>query len=291
MKSERGETSLAGVLVGSVLFVIVLGATLSLYNGAQSSGADRVRRSDIQDSARQAVDRLARDLRNLASPTPEQPEAVDLAAPTDLVFKTVDANGPNSGLNSANVKRVRYCLNTSNLKNEKLWAQTQTWTTLTAPAVPSTTACPGTGWESQQVLVDRVVNQVGAGTRALFTYDAVAVTDIAAVHTDLFLDDDPDRLPAETRLTSGVFLRNQNRRPVAAFTANPTAQGIVLNGSGSADPEGEALSYVWYDGATKVGTGIVSTYKVTAGTTHPMQLKVFDPAGLEGDSTVQQVVG
>lgn len=286
---ERGEFSLIGVLVASVLFVTVLGATLSLYNGLQSSSAGRVQRADVQDRARTAADRLARELRNLASPTPDQPEAVDLAGPFDLVFKTVDANGPNGGLNAANVRRVRYCLNTSDPKNGKLYVQTQTWTTLTAPAVPSTTSCPGTGWESEQVLADAIVNRYAGQSRAFFTYDATAVADVAAVHADLFLDSDPEHTPLETRLTTGVFLRNQNRRPSAAFTATPTAQGIVLNGSGSADPEGETLSYVWYDGATKIGTGIVTTYQVAAGTTHSLQLKVFDAAGLEGASTTQQV--
>jgi type II secretory pathway component PulJ len=291
VRSERGDFTLPGVLVASVLFVTVLGATLSLYNGVQTSSAGRLQRADVQDRARNAADRLARELRNLASPTPEQPEAVDLAQPFDLVFKTVDANGPNGGLNAANVRRVRYCLNNSDANNGKLYMQIQTWTTLAAPVVPSTAACPGTGWESQQVVADAIVNRFNGQTRALFTYDAAVVADVAAVHADLFLDADPTRPPVETRLTTGVFLRNQNRRPTAAFTATTTAPGIVLNGSASADPEGEQLSYVWYDGATKVGTGIVLTYKVTAGTTHTMQLKVFDPAGLEGDAPTQQVIG
>jgi hypothetical protein len=287
--SERGETNLMGVLVAASLLIVVLGATLSLYNGIQSVGRETSDRADAQDRARTAADRMARQLRNLASPTPEQPEAVDAAGPYDVVFKTVDANGPNTGLNVSNVKRVRYCLDATNPGNAKLWAQTQTWTTLAAPAVPSTTACPGGGWGSQELLADHITNRAGGLARPLFTYDAANVTDVAAVHADLYVDVDPLHPPVETRLTTGVFLRNQNRRPQAAFTANPTTQGIVLNGSPSSDPEGEALSYVWYDGATKIGTGVTLTYKVTPGTVHAIQLKVFDPAALEGDAPVQQV--
>jgi hypothetical protein len=88
-----------------------------------------------------------------------------------------------------------------------------------------------------------------------------------------------------------VFLRNQNRRPTAAFTAAPTAQGIVLNGSASVDPEGQPLTYTWLDGATVVATGVTATYKVTAGTTHTLSLQVQDPAGLIGTSATQTITG
>jgi hypothetical protein len=88
-----------------------------------------------------------------------------------------------------------------------------------------------------------------------------------------------------------VVLRNPNPRPIAQFTATKTAQGIVLNGSGSYDPEGETLQFVWYDGTTKIGEGIVFTYKVTSGTSHTIKLSVFDPAQLQGDAPAQVVVG
>jgi hypothetical protein len=65
---------------------------------------------------------------------------------------------------------------------------------------------------------------------------------------------------------------------------------IILNGADSGDPEGDPLQYVWFDGSTKVGEGIRYDYTVTRGTTHQIQLKVFDLAGLEGDSAVRSVV-
>ena len=82
-------------------------------------------RSDNQDRTRQGIDRIVRELRNLASPTQEKPEAVDLAGAYDLVFQTIDALGPNSGLNAANVMRVRYCLSSAT-DNGLLHRQTQT---------------------------------------------------------------------------------------------------------------------------------------------------------------------
>ena len=110
---------------------------------------------------------------------------------------------------------------------------------------------------------------------------------ITAVHVDLFSDLNPIQAPSETHLTSGVFLRNQNQVPIAAFSkALSGTTSIVLNGSASYDPEGQSLRYVWWDNGTKItnGDGIVFTYPVAAHTSHSLQLHVFDPGGLEGVS-------
>ena len=66
---------------------------------------------------------------------------------------------------------------------------------------------------------------------------------------------------------------------------------IVLNGSASYDPEGQTLRYVWWDNGAKIpnGDGIVYTYPVTPGSSHSLQLHVFDPGGLEGFSATQTV--
>jgi hypothetical protein len=275
--------------MAAAVFAIVLGATLSTYENFISVGAALTARTDAQDRTRTAADRLARDLRNLASPTPDQPQAFDVAGPYDIVFKTVDGSGPNTGLNASNVKRVRYCLDAQDSRDEVLYAQTQTWTTPTPPAVSPTGTCPASGWATTQVLADHLTNRIDGRSRPLFAFDSVVLTDITSVHLDLYVDQDALRGPPETTLSTGVFLRNQNRRPTAAFTATPTRQGIVLNGSASEDPEGEPLSYAWYDGSTKIGTGITFTYAVATGSTHTLQLKVFDPALLEGVAPTQVV--
>src|SRR4051794_41885081 len=88
----------------------VLGATLSIFSGSERIDRQTQARNASQESARLAMDLMSRELRNLASPTPEQPEAVDLAGPYDLVFETVDPVGPNLADNGSNVERGRYCL-------------------------------------------------------------------------------------------------------------------------------------------------------------------------------------
>lgn len=290
LRSERGEIALTQLLVAMIIATSMLGATLFVFEGSIRVNAENETRNDIQDRARTTLEAMARELRNLASPTQEQPQAVDRATPYDMIFQTVDAEGPNEGLNASNVKRVRYCLDATDRENGKLHYQEQRWTSAVPPAAPTTAACPGPGWDTQRLVADSVVNRRGVEERPIFAYNAAVATDISALHVDLVIDDDTTRTPAETRLSTGVFLRNQNRRPVAVFTATRTSAGVItLNGSSSLDPEGEQLSYVWFDGATKIGTGVTFTYTVTPGTTHSISLRVYDPATLEGIGTAQVV--
>jgi type II secretory pathway component PulJ len=286
---ERGEVGITSLLVGAVVLVIVLGSSLATFESFTRTSRTVTDRTDAQDKARTAADTMARQLRNLASPVPEQPQAVDLAGPYDLVFKTVDDGIAPAGFNGTRTKRVRWCLDAGTPSNAQLVAQEQTWTSATPPAAPATSGCPAAGWTKTTVVATRLVNRANSIDRPVFTYDTSVLPDISAIHVDLAVDEDVTRAPAETQIATGVFLRNQNRRPVASFTATPTAQGIVLNGSSSTDPEGEPLTYQWFDGATQVATGIIASYKVTAGTTHAMRLRVLDPAGLVGDANAVTV--
>lgn len=288
---ERGFT-LPELLITMTTMLVVVFAMLTTFDVAVRGSSEAAARTDAQDAARTSLDGVARQLRNLASPTPQQPQAVDRIEPYDIVFQTVDPNGPNAGLNVGNVRRVRYCLDSSTPDRGKLYLQQQTWTTVLPPAVPSSTGCPGTGWTgTAQVVADHVVNRRAGADRPVFAANSAVLTDVSQLHAELVVDVDPGRGAAETKLATGVFLRNQNRKPVASFTATTTAQGIVLNGSTSSDPEGDSLQYVWYDGTTKVGTGVVFTYAVSAGSSHAISLKVYDSASLEGVAPTQTVVG
>jgi type II secretory pathway component PulJ len=290
LAGERGEAGLIQLLVAMTLFAIVLGATLITFQNFDMLSRRNVDRSASQDSARSSVDRLVRDLRNLASPTIEQPQAVDVASDYDLVFQTVDSVGPNTGANAANVKRVRWCLDNTVPADEKLMVQEQRWTTLATPVAPSTAACPGTGWTTTSTLAQNVTNRYNGQSRPLFGFNSATLTAINEIHVDVFSDLNPLKNPSETHITSGVFLRNQNASPIAAFTSAVSgATAIVLNGSPSYDPEGQGLTYVWLDGGVKKGDGVTFTLPVTSNTNHTIQLKVFDPAGLEGDSATKSI--
>jgi hypothetical protein len=292
LRDQRGTATLSELLVAMVMFSVVLGAVIGIYTTFLKTNSDLQKRDIAQDGARTAADRLARQLRNLASPTQSQPQVVDVAQPYDLVFKTINPSGAGTAPNTANVERVRWCLNTADPNNELLYMQSQTWSSANPPAVPSTSSCPSGAWGNQQVLADHLTNRSGGQSRPLFSYDALLPSDLGSVHVDLYVDAKVGAGPPETHLSTGAFLRNENRPPTAAFTATPSGSGtIVLNASGSADPEGQPLTYTWLDGTTTIGSGITFTYTVTRGTTHSISLQVLDPGGLEGDAGPTSVTG
>ncbi len=288
---EQG-TTLIEVVVAASLMLIVLSASLLLFE----AGADNHRRVDehneAQDVVRRHTDRLARELRNMASPSlmttaSAQPLAVDVATGYDLVFRVVDDVRPAGSANTPNVKRVRYCLEAADPASGTLYRQEQTWITSGTPALPSTSTCPGTGWTTQQVVSDAVVNAAGGQVRPVFHFDSTDTARITRVRTDVFVDPTPGREPVETRLTSGVFLRNQNRVPVASFTldANAATNEVVLNGSLSEDPEDMPLEYHWYEDGVRIGEGVVFTHTAAADGIRTYRLEVRDPAGLSAEAT------
>jgi hypothetical protein len=157
------------------------------------------------------------------------------------------------------------------------------------------------------VYADSITNQIGSQNRPAFSYTSANNT-IIAVHADFFVNAKPGNVATETHLSSGVFLRNQDVPPTAAFTATAGSQLITLDGSSSSSPQGSQLTYQWYDtvaapngcGTVQVGQGIVFTYNqdpcskpagqaLKSGISHTITLKVFDPAGVEGDAPAQTV--
>jgi Tfp pilus assembly protein PilW len=271
---ERGMT-LVETLMVCILSIIVLGATLSAVEAFENNSRTNERVNEAQDNARNALDRMARDLRNLASPVTESPDAVDRAAAQDVVFQS-EGNTIAGGANARNTERVRYCLD----PDGNLWRQIQTWTSATPPSPSTATDCPGATtadggvWLKSSVVAQSIVN----GTRPIFTYNAATLRDITEVSSTLWIDVNPATVkPTETTLQTAVYLRNQNRKPEAAFSFDVVNLSVVLNASESADPEEKAMTYTWYvDGVTTTGdTGILLTKTVTAGN-HTVKLRVSD---------------
>lgn len=296
---EQGGFTLIEVLIASSLMIVVLSATLTVFDQFVSTSNRNTQQNSAQDTARTAIDQLARQLRNLALPTPASPNSIDLASPTDIVFKTADPGR----------RRVRYCLQTSapySTSNGALWLETQTGSVGGAdPALPSTATCPvapaSGGWATQKLVASNVTNLNGS-SRPIFQYNADPSTSakITEVHIALFVDVDPNHPPAETRISTGVFLRNQNQPPTASFTISTAGSNrFLLNAANSSDPEGRTLSYFWYRGsnpsftnATSSGTcnasdscidtGVLSDYSLPNGVTgsQTFWLLVKDPGGL-----------
>jgi prepilin-type N-terminal cleavage/methylation domain-containing protein len=302
LMAERGFT-LVEVLVSMLLGVIIFGATLGALEVFQSNNRTDLLRNEAQDSARTAVDNLARDLRNVAAPKREVelPGALEKAEAYAFTFQTVDSNPlPQGSKNATNVMRVRYCLDDTTTTNEVIWRQVRRWETAKPPEAPSSTACPDqTGdFDSSTKLVEHVTNRVGGQNRPLFVYGPKGCCDISQINSvepTIYLDVNPLHRPGESQLTSLISLRNFNSKPIAAFTATESNGHIVLNASESYDPDGLALSYTWSEGNTEGETVLPSTAqeyetpeKLVEKSTHTYWLKVTDPGGLEA-STPQKV--
>ena len=304
---------------------MILGLSMTVMISMWHQAKRTERHNDAMQQARQATDRLARQLRNLASPsdtitaaTSAQPKSVDRNLQFDLVFKDVDEGALTSPLlNPANVRRVRYCLQTSgavpiagggtaSTSRGVLWQQTQrTSATLQAlPAnAPADLSCPGAGWDQSRLMADNITNQQPATARPLFRYSdgdgAITTTDAASreriirVESDLYVDAEPVSKPEESKLQSSVVLRNQNRAPTAAFTITKlTGCTVQLNGSASEDPENKRLTYKWsIDGvalASDQQNRVVVQTTVAPGP-RTFKLEVFDPAGLPATPATQSL--
>jgi type II secretory pathway pseudopilin PulG len=274
MTRREDGMSLVEVLLVMTLMLIVLGATLTTFNQFERKARDNQNLNEAQDNARRGLDLMARDLRNLASPTPLLPYAIDRFEPQDMIFQSEGKVKPPGSFNAQNTTRVRYCLNTT---TNLLYRQIQTWVTAAPPAVPASACGSSGGWDTTMVVATDVTN----AARPIFTYNATDFDKITEVSSQLFVDTTPTRLPAEVDLQSTVFLRNQNRAPTAVFSATSMpAGGIFLNASESEDPEEKSLTFEWWDASEtpekKVGEGIVFTYSPPAAGMRQMYLVVKD---------------
>ena len=273
---------------------LLLGATLLVFNSFERNAAAHRHLRGCAGAHAVNVDQLSKELRNLASPTPELPQAIDSAAPYDLVFQTVGPSDFVNGQNTANIRRVRWCLNSPASGDATLYSQTQTWTSATTPTAPSTGSCPSnaSGWASQRVVAQGITNRTLG--RPLFVYNAAIKTSITAITIQLFSRARTESEPKNGLLRSQVFLRNQNQAPLASFTATSIGNGhVLLNGSASADPDGDDLQYAW--SATPC-TGACSWSGVTVDATtgagaKTITLTVTDGAGLVQTTSQGVTVG
>lgn len=278
---------LVELLVVVVLSSVVLGATLTTFTQFEQNTGVNQRQNEAQEQVRVGLAGVARELRNLASPTNELPFAIVRAAAGDLVFQSVSGTV---------LRRVRFCVDTA---TRRLWRQVQ----LDPFSDPSSSACPDASWGSQRTAIGNVVN----GSRPVFRYNVEDPLGITEISASVWVDVNPGVEPIETSLQTSVFLRNQNRRPTAISTADVSGGSVVLNGSESFDPEGRSLRFFWYDHATSgnaavcgqlplevpqtgcVGTGIVTTYTPPAPGPREIYLVVADPASLTDDADDESV--
>jgi prepilin-type N-terminal cleavage/methylation domain-containing protein len=302
--SARGESGLTLIelLVAMAIATVVFGAVLTALDAFQSNNRFDLLRNEAQDNARNATDRLARELRNVAAPTTGSAGALEQVVtqteeekgkPASVAFQTISSSAQ-KGENTTGATRVRYCLNDSTPSNEILWRQVQTWESKIAPSIPSATSCPAEGWTSGTQLVQHITNRNGGQNRPPFVYGpagATEVSKITSVELKLYLDVNPSQSrPGESQLTSSISLRNANRKPMATFTTTEKNGHLLLNASESVDPDGLALTYAWTEGKEIVGqeegenkiSSTAQTYETgeLKKQSYTFWLRVTDPGGL-----------
>jgi prepilin-type N-terminal cleavage/methylation domain-containing protein len=289
VRDERGFTWIE-LLVAMAIATVVFGTTLSVLDVFQSNTRFDQLRNENQDTARTTLDRLSRQLRNIVARTTSTgavPGALEQAEEYAVTFQTIDTTKATSGENKVNAMRVRYCLNDDDPENEILWEEVRRWETAEAPNLPSSISCPDRtsgDWNSLTQVVQHITNQNGGKNRKLFTYSAQETPEILSVNADLFININPTQTrPGDSELTSGVSLRNANRRPIAEFTA--TEEGnyqVHLNASASYDPDGLSLTYKWWDNGAELLTTSQQyvTKALSKSSKHVFKLEVTNPGGL-----------
>ncbi len=298
---ERGHT-LVELMVASVLMIVVLGGTLLALDVFHRTTTENQDLNAAQDEVRLATDRLARDLRNLATATPGQEDVIERRGPTDLIFATVDPDRPAGSLNRPNYYWVRYCL-TGERPGLLLRQWQEPWTTAAPTNPPANTTCGAdsdrAAWANTEVLASHVSNRRGDNTvRAAWFYGPPESTSVSSIRTRLFVDEDLDNAPEETRMQTGVILRNRNRPPVASLSPSTvtatSAETVTLNASTSSDPEGGRLSYQWTVDGEPTTPPLTSVTVDLSGASlglgvHEVELTVRDAGNLV-DSTTGQVI-
>lgn len=241
------------VLLVMVLGTLLLGATLITFQRFVVHENESADRNDNVELARNSLDVEAKQLRNLAQRTTD-PVIASPVTGDAFTFQTSDPTRT----------WVRYCLDKTNLANEKVWVQlkAEAASTTSSPITSAMqTGCPAaSGWSSSRIVADHVVNYYAGRTRPMFSFrcaygggtcvnSTTTYDQLIGVDANLYLDTDPtDKLP-EQAVTSGVYLRNQNQAPTAEFTATTitgTARTILFNASGSSDYEQRTLSFYWF---------------------------------------------
>jgi hypothetical protein len=279
---------LVAMSLGVGLFVL----TLTILDVFQRDNRFNLLRNETQDNARIAIDRLARELRNVSAPSVKEAGALEQAESYALTFQTINSTPAGKGeieANVTNAMRVRYCLNNSNPSDEILWRETVHWKTALPPALPTSTACPDVNvfdWEHTEQIVTNITNRIGGQPRALFVYGpsgASLTSQITSVDASVYTDLDPGGQPGEREVNTTIYMRNQNRSPVASFTATEVGKHhVYLNASESADPNGLALSYRWWDNGALLSTTSqqYETPELAPGSSQTFKLEVKNPGGL-----------
>jgi type II secretory pathway pseudopilin PulG len=256
---REGGFTIVELLLVCIISLVVFGVTLTAWTSVYRSNRSVESQNDNAEAARVALDRAARQLRNLANPTVNAITTIHRADDYDFVFQTSDPAKT----------WVRYCVDAPGTAGATLWESESK----NAISGTMTAACPGSGWDRQVAVVEGVTNEVGGIDRDVFTYECsvkapascpvgpAEYSKITNVGMNLWVDANLKDRIGELNVSTGVFLRNQNEGPTASVSTPQRLQALrwLLNGSGSSDPEGRTLEYFWFEDSPPTAAEIANT--------------------------------
>jgi type II secretory pathway pseudopilin PulG len=263
LRRQDGFTMVELLLV-CVVSLIIFGITLTAWTSVYRSNRAVELQQDNTQAARVAIDRASRQLRNLANPTVNAVNTIDLASAYDFIFQTSDPSKT----------WVRYCLQTSggstSVNHATLWEH-ETKNQIT-PEMKLECPSADPKWTTNRAVVEGVTNRSGGVDRPIFRYECAVGSAVGCPAADadhqkivnvgfnLWVDADRSDRASELNVATSVFLRNQNETPTARGAATRYAlRQILLNGSGSTDPEGRTLEYFWFEDAPPSASELSST--------------------------------
>jgi type II secretory pathway pseudopilin PulG len=251
LRDERG-VNLIEVLMVMTVATLVLGASVMTFTKMLRQSHMDDRRNQSAETARNALDVEARQVRNLAQRISNP--VIDKVDAYDFIFQTSDPTRT----------WVRYCLDTPPGADQgRLWESA--WAVPASnpsadPTAAMATGCPGSGWTASRIVAENIVNRTRGADRPVFSFSctgggtacaasASTYDQIIAVGSELFVDTTPAIEPPELKVATAVYLRNQNQAPVAKFDVTSAgSRTVILNASGSTDFEGRTLSLYWFKG-------------------------------------------
>jgi hypothetical protein len=186
-----------------------------------------------------------------------------------------------------------------------------TWTSTDNRSESYRTCCTSAAWVGTALAARHLRAMQAWNHDAFFTYcDRWMEEEGAAWYADGFVTDmwnaHRDQAPPQAMATqnlkwvwnSGSWTDNPNPhasagQPIAHAGADQTvedaddndAESVTLDGSGSSDPDGTIVSYLWTDASGQIATGVSPTVSLSVGT-HLITLTVLDNDGVSSSNDV-----
>lgn len=283
-RSERGFT-LTELLVALTVSSLILGAAVTAFTGFLTQSTTAEQSANSQDTARNALDQMAIQLRSATSNAATGNQPIEAFSAYNLVW-LAPFPGANTTNNPLGLRHIRYCVDSTNPNSEKLWLQTAPFTTTSNRNWPATGSCPASSWPTAMVVGENLVNVVQ--NTPMFVTPTDSQGNVTDVSVNALVDVAPDKSPPASSVRTSVTLRNLNHTPNAVISCAAGLTGHALcDASASTDSDNQTLTFAWKVDGANVGE---TSYRLdqsglASGSTHTFAVTVTDSGGLSSSAS------